>query len=1152
MRGHRGQAERTEEKTSPTNRKGDDRTQDGKQGSREVPGSHQKSPGWLRSQPPNFPVQSAQSVPEKATATPAGPSGLAGILHCAPAAPFANSGEKERRQSGSLVGLTLSGCGEPLLQRILEGFPLRSQHTGKVDKCALYPLPTSRDVFATFDPSLDSGMIAWMVCVCICLNSFWGGDLFSDAIRNDGQRECLEGIAKDVKRFCSISMTLPMVDWGDVMKTKNIDYKGDEVKVARWFQWSNVSPALPAEVGCVPLAEVCERGCRDYVLNFEDYLKPESEWVRFKPPRVMVADEDWGDVCDGLVQQGVCTYIAEEDVFHTPSGELRLPDISERECMLGFPVGFTLPCVNKSSRNTEEHSDIRKTLLGNTWSVPVVAVLLGHLFHQLGWISQLTPQEVLRRCQSGQHSLVQGRLLRLPLNPCRGPSAADPYQLAFKLGNLVSIKGEDVLLCTPSSQLVKYHRLRASVPSRLWKWRIVSGWRWVYPGEHINALELRAVLASLRYRLEHRLQFSCRMIHLVDSLVCLHALARGRSSSRRLRRTLARVNALILAGNVQPDRAAQRRKLGSLRLTLPKEKHTMDALLCDFLEHLWSSGAGRAQACDTLAGVTVLQLERALEWKDSLVPGEEKELQVPAEAQDKLREVFKKYSKEGGYLSRHDLTNLLQKLHPKWASGVASVLLKAADSNGDENLDYEEFLNWLLQKENEWTPIKEALMSTPEESPDSPTLAASGFSEMAADARERLLKQSAEENEKDKKEMSLQEAAQIKELHDIVKSYNELATLLKKFPQLDPVSDALSIIDFSSWSVPRLKEYISTAGHSLVGLSEKRELISLCEQIFKEFSEESEGVNSSSLEERESFATAECIDARLRCIRILQETNKTGPDPVQLAVAIRQAQRLLSAEPCETAILSHSQRLGMCAEDQSKSTATLPEMEQAVNLMHAVQETVRMPDGHKNCVTAQAVLEANSRLQQVQVQAKHIGIRSQCGPFVKMLSLKSDASLSELQAKLCDLWSKPLESLTFLTAEGLSLTEDKWQELLPGSTPIEVKMVLERDRRGSKAKSSKAASKSRPRPPDKACGMAWDGMGWHGMAWFSFHGFLFISLIRFRATSSNIPLNSLTRRKKPLPHWQLRAALGKAEAQHKVLELQQFQAGSSSLKDLEM
>ena len=41
--------------------------------------------------------------------------------------------------------------------------------------------------------------------------------------------------------------------------------------------------------------------------------------------------------------------------------------------------------------------------------------------------------------------------------------------------------------------------------------------------------------------------------------------------------------------------------------------------------------------------------------------------------------------------------------------------MKAADSNGDENLDYEEFLNWLLGKENEWAPIKEAMMSTPDE-----------------------------------------------------------------------------------------------------------------------------------------------------------------------------------------------------------------------------------------------------------------------------------------------------------------------------------------------------------------------------------------------------------------------------------------------------
>ena len=37
-----------------------------------------------------------------------------------------------------------------------------------------------------------------------------------------------------------------------------------------------------------------------------------------------------------------------------------------------------------------------------------------------------------------------------------------------------------------------------------------------------------------------------RMVHLTDSLVCLHTLTRGRTSSRKLRRTVARINSLLL------------------------------------------------------------------------------------------------------------------------------------------------------------------------------------------------------------------------------------------------------------------------------------------------------------------------------------------------------------------------------------------------------------------------------------------------------------------------------------------------------------------------------------------------------------------------------------------------------------------------------
>ena len=90
---------------------------------------------------------------------------------------------------------------------------------------------------------------------------------------------------------------------------------------------------------------------------------------------------------------------------------------------------------------------------------------------------------------------------------------------------------------------------------------------------------------------------------------------------------------LLEAGSAQ-DRAAQRRKLGTLReLTvqpatkrrytiatdkffaflrsegqvLPRAKVQLDELLCDYLEHLWSSGAGRGQASDTIAGLQDIQ-----------------------------------------------------------------------------------------------------------------------------------------------------------------------------------------------------------------------------------------------------------------------------------------------------------------------------------------------------------------------------------------------------------------------------------------------------------------------------------------------------------------------------------------------------------------
>ena len=124
--------------------------------------------------------------------------------------------------------------------------------------------------------------------------------------------------------------------------------------------------------------------------------------------------------------------------------------------------------------------------------------------------------------------------------------------LVKKLCGVFSLNGEDLLVQHHTDVPVRFHRLRLCLPSRLWRWSAVCGWKWSDSSEHINVLELRAALTSIRWRIERLYQMDIRCLHLVDSLVVLHALSRGRSSSRKMRRTLMRLNACLLASGLQP------------------------------------------------------------------------------------------------------------------------------------------------------------------------------------------------------------------------------------------------------------------------------------------------------------------------------------------------------------------------------------------------------------------------------------------------------------------------------------------------------------------------------------------------------------------------------------------------------------------------
>ena len=78
-------------------------------------------------------------------------------------------------------------------------------------------------------------------------------------------------------------------------------------------------------------------------------------------------------------------------------GKHRLPNIDEKELLMGLPLGYTVPCVAKSQRKSQAHLDLRHSLVGNGWSVPVVSWLLSQLLSPLGFTDFITPQDIMDR-----------------------------------------------------------------------------------------------------------------------------------------------------------------------------------------------------------------------------------------------------------------------------------------------------------------------------------------------------------------------------------------------------------------------------------------------------------------------------------------------------------------------------------------------------------------------------------------------------------------------------------------------------------------------------------------------------------------------------------------------------------------------------------
>lgn len=219
-------------------------------------------------------------------------------------------------------GLTLGKLGGRVLQLLLEVVPLRSKTSGgRIGPC-VFPLPTSSKVLQHLFPSFSEDALSWMISLCVGLNTVWGDETFCEVVKSDVQRMHLVTLADHVRRIEASREVVEEFDWSRFFRSRTVDYHGEEVKVARHFSWHNISPALPPEIGRVKLQEICRLGSRHYVEHFDDFLLPREAWAPLTRPKVMVKDEDWPQVCKGLLDAGLCVVLPRDEIFDTGEGPL--------------------------------------------------------------------------------------------------------------------------------------------------------------------------------------------------------------------------------------------------------------------------------------------------------------------------------------------------------------------------------------------------------------------------------------------------------------------------------------------------------------------------------------------------------------------------------------------------------------------------------------------------------------------------------------------------------------------------------------------------------------------------------------------------------------------------------------------------------------
>lgn len=232
----------------------------------------------------------------------------------------------------------------------------------------------------------------WMWLVVAALNFEFVGRLSDDEKwcnqqLTPAQDGALEYLGEAVDYFCSdAEKTTITPEWGEFIRSKQLDYDGSEVHKALPLRWLELKPGMPPAgvAASVKVAEHVDDDIRDFLSDPEANLLPRKQWPSSVPhAKVQVEKpEDWYEIAQETYQLGILSPIRKREIFCV-DGELVLNGAFAVE-----KKGAPLPGQIRTCRfiaNQVPANSYQRGLFGDARSLANGATWSGHILEN-GWV----------------------------------------------------------------------------------------------------------------------------------------------------------------------------------------------------------------------------------------------------------------------------------------------------------------------------------------------------------------------------------------------------------------------------------------------------------------------------------------------------------------------------------------------------------------------------------------------------------------------------------------------------------------------------------------------------------------------------------------------------------------------------------------------